>query len=216
MEKKKRVKKSVFITFEGLEGSGKSSVINFLARHLRKKGLSVKTFREPGSTRIGEEIRQLLLDKRNNISPHTELLLYLAARTQLIEEKIWEAFKNYDVVICDRFYDSTIAYQGYGLKLGRLSYEATKKFSLGVNPDLTILLDSNVKKALGRLSHKDRIESRPLSFHYRLKKGYRKIAKKEPRRVKVVRADKELGQICEDVKNLVEKFFQKKDKKYKK
>lgn len=201
------MRRSVFITFEGLEGSGKSSVINFLVKHLRKKGLSVKTFREPGSTRTGEKIRTLLLDKKNNISPHTELLLYLAARTQLIEEKILKAFKKYDVVICDRFYDSTIVYQGYGLRLGKLSYEAAKKFSLGVKPDLTILLDSDVKKSLNRLSHKDRIESRPLEFHYRLKRGYRKIAKEEPQRVRVIGADKGLTQICEEVKNLIEDFL---------
>lgn len=104
-------KKVFFITLEGLEGSGKSSVIRFLEKLFRKEKISFKVFREPGSTRIGEKIRGLLLDKNNKeISAHTELLLYLAARTQLIEEKLIKALSRYDVVICDRFFDSTLVY----------------------------------------------------------------------------------------------------------
>ena len=171
-------KRALFITFEGLEGSGKSSIISFLVRYLKKKRLSVKIFREPGSTKVGELLRNILLDKKKVISPYTELLLYLAARTQLIEEKLKKAFKDYDVIICDRFYDSTIAYQGYGLKLGKMVEKVVNIFSLGIKPDLTILLDGNVKKGLKRIKDKDRIEKRPLSFHYRLRRGYRAIAKR--------------------------------------
>ncbi|MBU0878694.1 MAG: dTMP kinase, partial [Candidatus Omnitrophica bacterium] len=114
-------KRAVFITIEGLEGSGKSSVIEFLENLLQRKKFSVKVFREPGSTRIGEKIRKILLDKKNKeITSHTELLLYLAARTQLIEEKLNAALSTYDFVICDRFFDSTLVYQGYAGGLGEL------------------------------------------------------------------------------------------------
>ena len=110
--------RAIFVTVEGIEGSGKSSVISFLSRFLRKKGFKVKVFREPGSTKIGEKIRDILLDRRNKtLSPHTELLLYMAARTQLIEEKLSKALSKYDFVICDRFFDSTPGNQGYALKM---------------------------------------------------------------------------------------------------
>ncbi len=203
-------KRALFITFEGLEGSGKSSIISFLVRYLRKRKLSVKVFREPGSTKVGELLRNILLDKRKIISPYTELLLYLAARTQLIEEKLNRAFKDYDVVICDRFYDSTIAYQGYGLKLGRMVEKVVKIFSLGIKPDLTILLDGDVKKGLKRIRGKDRIERRPLSFHYRLRRGYRMIAKREPWRLKIVNADKSLREISRRIKKIVDDFLRDK------
>ncbi|MCD6583148.1 MAG: dTMP kinase [Candidatus Omnitrophica bacterium] len=203
-------KRALFITFEGLEGSGKSSIISFLVRYLRKRKLSVKVFREPGSTKVGELLRNILLDKRKIISPYTELLLYLAARTQLIEEKLNRAFKDYDIVICDRFYDSTIAYQGYGLKLGRTVEKVVKIFSLGIKPDLTILLDGDVKKGLKRIRNKDRIERRPLSFHYRLRRGYRMIAKREPSRLKVVNADKSLQEISRRIKKIVDDFLRDK------
>ena len=203
-------KRALFITFEGLEGSGKSSIISFLVRYLKKKRLSVKIFREPGSTKVGELLRNILLDKKKVISPCTELLLYSAARTQLIEEKLKKAFKDYDVIICDRFYDSTIAYQGYGLKLGKMVEKVVNIFSLGIKPDLTILLDGSVKKGLKRIKDKDRIEKRPLSFHYRLRRGYRAIAKKEPLRVKVVNADRSLKEIYSSIKKIVDDFLRKK------
>jgi dTMP kinase len=196
-----------FITIEGLEGSGKSSVINFLEKLLRIKGFSVAVFREPGSTTVGEKIRQILLDRHNrNLSPHTELLLYLAARTQLIEEKLLKAFKKYDFVICDRFFDSTLVYQGYGLGLGKIVDSAVKIFSLGVKPDLTIVLDLQAKAGLSRIKNKDRIESRALSFHNKLRRGYRKLSKKYPGRVKLINAS---GSLC-DIYPRVEKAVMEK------
>ncbi|UCC94452.1 MAG: dTMP kinase [Candidatus Omnitrophota bacterium] len=208
MKHKARKKKSKFITIEGLEGSGKSSIINFLARCLRKCGYTVKIFREPGSTRIGEKIRKILLDKRNKkLSPHTELLLYLAARTQLIEEKLKKDFKNYDVIICDRFFDSTIVYQGIALGLGKLAEEAAKTFSLGIEPHLTILLDAPIERGLARIKSKDRIEARPLGFHRSLRKGYLQLAKRYPRRIKIVDASRSLRDVCRAVEALVDKFI---------
>jgi dTMP kinase len=196
MAKKNMIKKAKFITIEGLEGSGKSSVINFLKNILRRKGFSVLVLREPGSTGVGEKIREILLDKTNSkLSRHTELLLYLAARTQLIEEKLASAFKKYDFIICDRFFDSTLVYQGYALGLGKIVDQAVEMFSLGFKPDLTLILDVPARIGLGRIKKKDRIESRPLSFHNKLRKGYLALAKKYPQRVKVIDADSNLEEI---------------------
>lgn len=209
----KNKRKAFFITLEGMEGSGKSSVINFLKKYLKSKKLKIVEFREPGSTLVGEQIRQILLDKKNSkLSNHTELLLYLAARTQLIEEKLLSAFQKYDCVICDRFFDSTIAYQGYGLKMGKIVFDAVKMFSLNVVPDLTIILDTNVQKSLGRLKSKDRIESRKIDFHARLKKGYQTLAKKEPKRIKLIKAEMSLDEVYEKVQLVIDDFLCKNKK----
>lgn len=210
---KKAVKRATFITIEGLEGSGKSSVIGFLTKLLKKRGYKVKIFREPGTTSVGEKIRKILLDKKNKkLSHHTELLLYLAARTQLIEEKLDDAYLRYDFIVCDRFFDSTLAYQGYGLGMGKIVEDSVKMFSLGIVPDLTLFLDAPPKEGLKRIKNKDRIESRDLSFHKRLRKGYLALAKKYPRRIKVVDARGKLPDIYERV----EKFLKTPSKKKKK
>jgi dTMP kinase len=196
--------KSKFITLEGLEGSGKSSLINFLEKLLKTKGFSVKVFREPGSTRIGEKIREVLLNNKNKeLSRHTELLLYLAARTQLIEEKLKKALRDYDFIICDRFFDSTLVYQGYALGLGKVALQAVKLFALGIMPDLTIVLDAPAIDGLRRIKNKDRIESRPLSFHNKLRAGYLQLAKKYPQRIKIVDARGNLENIYKRVEKVL-------------
>lgn len=201
-------RRSFFITIEGIEGSGKSSVIKFIEKLLRKKKVSFKVYREPGSTKVGEKIRKILLDKKNKkLSVHTELLLYLAARTQLIEEKLKEDLKKYDFIICDRFFDSTLAYQGFALGLGKIVERAVEMFSLGLTPNLTLVLDTPPKLGLARLKSKDRIESRALSFHNRLRKGYLQLAKKYPRRVKIVDACDTLPQIYERVEKQLKRVL---------
>jgi len=198
--------KARFITVEGTEGSGKSSVIVFLEKYLRAGGYSVKVFREPGSTAVGEKIRAILLDKKNSrLSKHTELLLYLAARTQLIEEKLRLALRRYDIVICDRFFDSTLVYQGFTLGLGSVAEKAVAIFSLGITPDLTLLLDAPVQEGLRRLKSKDRIESRPLSFHNKIRRGYLELAKKYPQRFSVIDAQGSLQDIYPRVEKAVRK-----------
>lgn len=200
--------KAKFITIEGGEGSGKTSVINFLENLLKDRGLSVKVFREPGSTKIGEEIRKILLDNKNKeLARHTELLLYLAARTQLIEEQLKTALLKYDFVVCDRFFDSTIVYQGVGLGLGKIVEQAVKIFSLGVNPDITLLLDTKPEIGLSRIQKKDRIESRSIKFHSSLRSGYLALAKKYPKRIKVVNAQGALESIYSQVKKIVQDKF---------
>lgn len=199
---KKISHKAVFITVEGLEGSGKSSVIKFLQGFFQKKGLKVQVYREPGSTRIGQKLRRILLDKRNKeLTACAELLLYLAARVQLIEEKLKKDLKAFDIIICDRFYDSTLAYQGYALGLGKIAQDAVGVFSLGIVPDLTIFLDIPAETGLKRLKAKDRIESRPLSFHRKLRQGFLGLAKKEPQRIKTIDASGSLQEIYSKVKD---------------
>jgi dTMP kinase len=187
-----------------LEGSGKSSAISFLQKFLKKRGYSVLVLREPGSTTVGEKIRNILLDKANSrLSAYTELLLYLAARTQLIEEKLNKAFKKYDFIICDRFFDSTLVYQGYALGLGQIVFKAVEMFSLGIKPDLTLVLLCPAKLGLGRIKKKDRIECRSITFHNKLRAGYFKLAKKYPQRIKIINASGSLEQIYERVKEIV-------------
>lgn len=201
-------RKGFFITIEGLEGSGKSSVIKFIEKLLRKRKISFRVYREPGSTKIGEKIREILLDKKNKkLSLHTELLLYLAARTQLIEEKLLDGLKKFDFVICDRFFDSTLVYQGFALGLGKIADVSVKMFSLGVVPDLTLILDTPPKPGLARLRNKDRIESRDLRFHNRLRQGYLRLARKNPGRIKVIDAHDSLPQIYKRVEKLLEKLI---------
>ncbi|MBN3040962.1 MAG: dTMP kinase [Candidatus Omnitrophica bacterium] len=208
MAKKNLSSRAAFITIEGLEGSGKSSVISYLSSFLKKRGFRVKVFREPGSTCVGEKIREILLDKKNSrLSVHTELLLYLAARTQLIEEKLFKALGLFDIVICDRFFDSTLVYQGFGLGLGKIAESSVKMFSLGLDPDLTLVLDTEPLKGLRRLKKKDRIESRPLTFHSRLRKGYLALAEKFPKRIKVINAGGSLEDIFPQVSKQIDIFL---------
>lgn len=201
-------RKSFFITIEGSEGSGKSSVIKFIEQFLKEKKFSFKVYREPGSTAVGEKIRKILLDKKNKeLSPHTELLLYLAARTQLIEEKLNKDLGKYDFIVCDRFSDSTLVYQGFALGLGKVVDTSVKIFSLGLVPDLTLVLDLPPKIGLARVKTKDRIELRDSSFHNRLRKGYLQLAKKYPRRIKIIDAGTNLVQIYKKVEKILTKAF---------
>lgn len=181
--------KGKFITFEGTEGSGKSTHSKLLCNYLKESGYSVLRVREPGSTQIGEKVRKILLDPKNKISKVSEMLLYMSCRTQLVEEKILPALKRGKIVICDRFLDATICYQGYG---GGLDVQMIKKIGRlaidGLKPDLTIFLDIKIEEGLKRSKRGDRIERRPLKFHRRVKRGYLKLAKSYPSRIKVIAA----------------------------
>ena len=195
----------MFITFEGFEGSGKSTQINLLAGYLKKNGYPVLLLREPGSTRISEKIRAILLDKKNDfIREKAELLLYLAARAQLVEEKIIPALKQNKIVLCDRFQDATTAYQGYGLGLDIKLIKSFGEFvAAELKPDLTILLDIKVEEGLKRRGkNKDRIEQRSLSFHRRVKEGYLKIADMERGRIKIVKV-KDIPSTQQEIRALV-------------
>lgn len=202
--------KGKFITFEGSEGCGKSTQSRLLYEYLKRKGYDVVYLREPGGTKISEKIRELLLDPKNEISPICETLLYMAARAQVVKEIIMPALKMDRIVICDRFLDSTIAYQGYGLGMNIKFIKYLGDFVTGgIKPDLTIFLDLPTKKGLevcGRV--KDRIEKRSLIYHFRVRKGYLKLATLEPRRIKVVKVDKDKTATQKRIRELVDKFLE--------
>ncbi len=202
--------KGIFITFEGSEGSGKSTQSAMLCRYLAKKGLEVVSLREPGGTKLSEKIRRILLDKRNDsLGPEAEMLLYMASRAQVVREVIAPALESGKIVVCDRFLDSTTAYQGYGLGINLELIRRLGEFATGgIGPQLTIFLDLPVKEGLKhRQGCRDRIEKRSLTYHERVRSGYLAIAAREPSRVKVVKLqpEKEATQLL--IRNLVDNFI---------
>ncbi|MBI5044171.1 MAG: dTMP kinase [Nitrospirae bacterium] len=209
--------KGLFITFEGIEGCGKTTQMNLLSDYLKKEGFSVLKTREPGGTRIGEKIRDILLNPDNKkMAKETEILLYGASRTQHIEEIIKPALKSGKIVLCDRYTDSTLAYQGFGRNMGISFIKRACRLSLGtIQPDLTILLDLDVKAGLDRIKNRkggnDRIEKEKIAFHNRVRKGYLKLAKASRERIKIVKADKEIDEIQKEIKDIViRKLYRKK------
>jgi len=188
---------SLFITFEGVEGSGKTTQIQRLKRYLARKGISCKVTREPGGPPISEKIRKILLDPNHRkLTPFSELLLYEAARAQHINEVIKPLLKKGIIVLCDRFNDATLAYQGYGRKIDLTLIEKLNHLaSQGIKPDLTFLLDCPSDLGLKRAVQRNRIsrnekegrfEKEKIQFHHRVRKGYLAIARKEPQRVRVI------------------------------
>ena len=170
----------IFIAFEGIDGCGKSTQAKKLYACLKKKGYSVMLLREPGGTPVSEKIRRILLDRRLDISPLTELFLYEAARSQLAESAIIPALDKGQVVICDRYFDSTTAYQGYGRGIDiRLVERLNQAASLGIKPDLTFILDVDYRTSLMRRSKKpDRLEIEKKAFFNRVRRGFRSLTSK--------------------------------------
>lgn len=201
--------KGKFITFEGSEGCGKSTQSKLLAAYLRRKGFKVVYLREPGGTKISERIREILLDPKNHISPLTEMLLYMTARAEVMNRIINPAISEGKIVICDRFLDSTIAYQGYGLRINIGFIKKIGNFVIGGRkPDLTILLDLPVRKGLRyRKLKKDRIERRSLAYHIRVRGGYLKLASGEPKRIKIVKVNKDKSVTQTQIRKLVLDIF---------
>lgn len=200
--------KSFFITFEGCEGSGKSTQSGLLCELLRQKGYKISYTREPGGTKISEAVRRILLDPKNEIAPLAELFLYETARTQHMTEIVRPALASGKIVICDRFTDATLAYQGYGRGLDiSVIKELNKIASLGIKPDLTIYLDIEAEKGLkkARSIKKDfskacdRLEAEALAFHKRVRKGYLALAKQEPRRIKIIRTRNTIARTHKEV-----------------
>lgn len=199
-----------FITFEGSEGCGKSTQARLLYGFLKRKGHKVIFLREPGGTKISEKIRQILLDKKNDgMSPVCEMLLYMAARAQVVQEIILPALRAGKIVLCDRFLDSTIAYQGYGLGMDIGLIKGIGKFvTQGLQPDLTILLDMPLKEAFRcRAKNKDRIEERNISYHKRVLGGYFKLAASQPKRIRVVKVLKFKVQTQEKIRCIIMGFL---------
>ena len=178
--------KGRFITFEGPEGSGKSTHSKLLSEYLREKGYAVVYTREPGGTSIGERIRDILLDPHNEeMDGICEMFLYMASRAQLVGEVISPALKEGKVVICDRFWDATIAYQGYGQGIDIEVIKDMSRIITDLTPDITILLDLPPEEGLKKVG-RDRLESKPLCYHQRVREGYLHLAHRYPQRIKVV------------------------------
>ena len=200
--------KGKFITFEGSEGCGKSTQSRLLYEYLKRKGKRAVYVREPGGTRISEKIRKILLAPENHMSPICETLLYMAARVQVIKEIIQPALLEGKVVICDRFLDSTIVYQGYGLGIDLGFIKRVGNFVTGgIKPDLTIFLDLPIKSGLKhRELKKDRIEKRSIAYHLRVRKGYLKLAILEPKRIKIVKVEKDKQKTQLKIRELVDRY----------
>jgi len=198
--------KGKFITFEGSEGCGKSTQSGMLYRYLKSKGGKVLYLREPGGVKLSEKIRRILLDTGSRISPESETLLYMAARAQVVRDMIKPALESGKTVICDRFLDSTIAYQGFGLGIDIRMIRAIGKFAtLGIKPDLTIFLDLAVEKGLKhRLNCSDRIERRSFVYHQRVRNGYLKLARLEPKRIRIVKVRQDKLATQENIRELVD------------
>lgn len=200
--------KGIFITFEGIEASGKSTLSNILYRWLKKNQFNVLITRDPGGTSTGEMIRKILLNSMTSIDVWTEALLYAAARRQLVAEIIKPAIFNGSIVVCDRFSDSYFAYQGYarGLELDLLR-ELNRIATQGIKPDLTFLIDLPVDIALKRLKEKDRLELEDEEFHERVRQGFLKIAENESQRIIVLDGRKSIDELSQVVRETVMKLL---------
>ena len=198
-----------FVTFEGPDGSGKSTQILWLAEHLKGLGQSVLLTREPGGTAISEQIRDVLHDLRNRaMRPQTEILLYSAARAQLVGEVIRPALAQGAVVLCDRYADSTLAYQGYGHGLDLDTLRRVTSFATGgLRPDLTLLFDLDPAEGLRRRQSGglewNRLDDYDLAFHQRVRDGYHALAKAEPDRWVVLDAAQDRDRLQTEVRRVV-------------
>ena len=196
-----------FITFEGTEGCGKSTHLKKLARRLKAEGHTVRTLREPGGTESGESIRQLLKHGPEELTAEAELLLMNASRAQLVREVIRPAIAAGEIVLCDRFYDSTTVYQGTGRGLDAAQVQAVIDFAVGdTRPDLTLLLQIPLKTSeerRARRSETDRFEQADRTFFERIEAGYTALAAAEPDRIRVIEADQPLDTVAAAIWRIV-------------
>lgn len=209
----------MFITFEGPEGSGKSSVLDKICHQLEHDGFNVVKTREPGGTPISEQIRNIILDKSNtNLEPRTEALLYAASRRQHLVEKIWPALKEGKIVLCDRYLDSSLAYQGNARGLGYENILSINNFATeNTFPDLTILFDIQPELGLERISKNsnrevNRLDLEKLDFHKKVREGFLELAKKYPERFYIVDASQPFLDVCLEVYDLIKYKLKVKNK----
>jgi dTMP kinase len=205
----------VFITFEGSEGTGKTTQLASLVAFLRQQGYILLTPREPGGTRIGEQVRSVLFDLENNsMLARTEVLLFQASRAQLVDEVIRPALQRGEIVLCDRYADSTLAYQGYGRQLDLAQLRALIDFATGgLKPDLTLLLDVAVEVGLKRRAqdgNRNRLDVLDLAFYHRVRQGYLEMARLEPDRWAVIDAQPPPDAVQEAVRQVVLRRLQSK------
>lgn len=198
---------SLFITFEGADGCGKTTQIELLNKYLKEKGFKTLVTREPGAKGLGEKLREILLNYDGEVSPNCESFLFLADRAQHVDCVIQPALKKGIIVLCDRHTDSTVAYQGYGRQLDIEQIKNLNKIAVnGLKPDLTIVFDIDIETSMQRVGKtKDRMESAGTEFFNRVRNGYLAIAKEEPNRVKVINSADSIENIHKQVVGLVKK-----------
>jgi dTMP kinase len=207
-----------FVTFEGGDGTGKTTQIRALENYLTQRGRACLVTREPGDNSLGKLIRQILLEVgEHEVAPSTELFLYLADRAQHVNELIRPALAAGKIVLCDRFTDSTLAYQGYGRGIDlKLLQQLNDLADAGVRPDLTFLLDCPVALGLSRTSQRqseagqpreDRFEREKVEFHEKIRAGFLEMARAEPSRFRVIDAAQSVEEVWRDIQSIVERKF---------
>ena len=206
----------LFITFEGMDGSGKTTQMHRLAARLQRMGRSVLETAEPGGPPIAQKIRRILLDSANQeLSPTTEILLYFASRAQNVDEWIGPALKRGEIVLSDRFTDSSLVYQGCGRGLGAGTVEALDRIAcLGLKPDLTLLVDVDAEASLARARARNlaephcetRMDDQAIEFHRRVYEAYHALAAAEPERVKLVNGRADIDSIEQEIWNIVSAY----------
>ena len=199
------MKKGLFITIEGMDGSGKTTQINMIRDYISDKGYNVILAREPGGTKISEKIRDIILDSANvTMASTTEMLLYASARAQLVAEIIKPAVENGSVVVCDRFIDSSFAYQGFGRGIDIDTIADVNRAAMdGMMPDMTFFIDISPEIALKRRmasSMTDRIEKECMEFHMKAYKGYKKLAHLYPERIKTIDGNRTVEEISQEIR----------------
>ena len=204
----------MFITFEGIDGVGKTTQIERLAAELRRQGRTVVLTREPGGTALGEQLRQLVLDASLPLSARTVVLLFLAARSEHVERVIRPALEAGQVVLCDRFCDSTFVYQGLAQGLAVSELQGLRDLNAGATggllPDLTVVLDGSPEMLVQRRVQRgvtDRFEKQGLEFQQRLRQGFLALAAAEPGRLQVVNAEQDADAVEKRIAELVGKYF---------
>lgn len=199
----------MFITFEGADGCGKTTQQMLAADYLESKGYEVLITREPGAKGLGEDIRKILLDYKGPVSERCESLLFLADRAQHVDNMILPAIEKGQIVLCDRYTDSTVAYQGYGRQQNLVRINKLNDFATNfLKPDLTFVFDIDVETSMQRVGkEKDRLESEGKEFHNRVRNGYLEIAKQEPERIKVIDASMSIEEIHEEVKKVIDFYL---------
>lgn len=201
---------SLFITFEGPEGAGKTTIINMITEELTKRGLDFISTREPGGIRIAEDIRNIILNPENiEMDIRTEALLYAAARRQHLAEKVLPALQEGKIVLCDRFVDSSLAYQGVGRGIGIDEIYKINQFAInGLMPNLTVYFDLDPRIGLKRVHQADerevnRLDLEELDFHLKVQTGYMEIIKREPNRFKIIDASKSIEEVYNNTLHVI-------------
>lgn len=210
------MEKGIFITIEGPDGSGKTTIINMLAENLQKEGFEVMATREPGGIEIAEQIRQVILDRDNTaMDPRTEALLYAAARRQHLAEKVKPALDNGKIILCDRFVDSSLAYQGYARGLGIDEVYSINQFAIeNMMPELTLYFDLAPELGLERINKNkgrevNRLDLENLEFHQKVREGYIILAERFADRIVKIDASRDLETVYEDAEAKIKDLLNK-------